>query len=261
MERFSAGGALELIERERVTYIPTAPASIVAMLNSPDLKKRDLTSLRVVITGGASAAIETIKAFQAALPSAQSDRAVRHAGNRLSHLHAPHRRSAEGQRHDRPLRRRDGAAHHRRRGQRRAARRGRRDRGDRPVGAPRLSEQSDAANRDSFTADGWFRTGDLGQFVDAEGNVRIAGRKKEIINRGGKKYFPREIEEILYEHPAILHVAMVGTPDARLGERNCLCVVLKPGASLTLDEVVAFFAAASPTTSCRSSSRSWTSCR
>ena len=97
-----------------------------------------------------------------------------------------------------------------------------------------------AANRDSFTADGWFRTGDLGQFVDAEGNVRIAGRKKEIINRGGKKYFPREIEELLYQHPAILQVAIVGAPDARLGEHNCMCVVLKPGASLTLDEVVAF---------------------
>jgi len=99
---------------------------------------------------------------------------------------------------------------------------------------------NDAANRDSFTADGWFRTGDLGQFVDAEDNVRIAGRKKEIINRGGKKYFPREIEELLYEHPAILQMAIVGAPDARLGEKNCLCVVLKPGASLTLDEVVAF---------------------
>ena len=99
---------------------------------------------------------------------------------------------------------------------------------------------NDAANRDSFTADGWFRTGDLGQFIDKEGNVRISGRKKEIINRGGKKYFPREIEELLHEHPAVVQVAIVGAPDARLGERNCMCVVLKEGAQLTLDEVVAF---------------------
>jgi non-ribosomal peptide synthetase component E (peptide arylation enzyme) len=95
------------------------------------------------------------------------------------------------------------------------------------------------ANQDSFTDDGWFRTGDLGEFVDEVGNVRISGRKKEIINRGGKKYFPREIEEILYEHPAFLHLAVVGLPDQRLGERNCLCAVLKPGASVTLEEVVA----------------------
>jgi acyl-CoA synthetase (AMP-forming)/AMP-acid ligase II len=96
------------------------------------------------------------------------------------------------------------------------------------------------ANRDSFTADGWFRSGDLGQFVDAENNVRISGRKKEIINRGGKKYFPREIEELLYEHPKILQVAVVGAPDPRLGERNCLCIVPKPGTAPSLDEIVNF---------------------
>jgi uncharacterized protein GlcG (DUF336 family) len=83
------------------------------------------------------------------------------------------------------------------------------------------------ANRDSFTADNWFRTGDLGQFVDAEGDVGIAGRKEEIINRGGKKYFPREIEELPYEHPKIVQVAIVGAPDPRLGERNSVCVIVK----------------------------------
>jgi len=97
-----------------------------------------------------------------------------------------------------------------------------------------------AVNREAFTADGWFRTGDLGQFVDRDGNVRIAGRKKEIVNRGGKKYFPREIEELLYEHPKIVQVAIVGAPDPRLGEKNCLCAIVKPGTTLALDEVVAF---------------------
>ena len=65
MERFAARGALELIERESVTYIATAPASIVAMLNDPELERFDTSSLRVVITGGASAAIETIRSYQA----------------------------------------------------------------------------------------------------------------------------------------------------------------------------------------------------
>jgi non-ribosomal peptide synthetase component E (peptide arylation enzyme) len=96
-----------------------------------------------------------------------------------------------------------------------------------------------AANAELFTKDGWFRTGDLGQY-DAAGNVRIVGRLKEMINRGGKKFFPREIEEILYTHPKILHAAIVGVPDPRLGERNCLCVIPRPGAALTLDEVVGF---------------------
>jgi acyl-CoA synthetase (AMP-forming)/AMP-acid ligase II len=95
------------------------------------------------------------------------------------------------------------------------------------------------ANAELFTADGWFRTGDLGQF-DTAGNVRIVGRLKEMINRGGKKFFPREIEEILYTHPKILHAAIVGVPDPRLGERNCLCVIPRPGQALALDEVVAY---------------------
>src|SRR4030095_8646018 len=63
-----------------------------------------------------------------------------------------------------------------------------------------------AANAELFTSDGWFRTVDLGQ-LDTAGNLRIVGRLKEMINRGGKKFFPREIEEILYTHPKILHAA------------------------------------------------------
>ena len=96
-----------------------------------------------------------------------------------------------------------------------------------------------AANAEAFTADGWFRTGDLGRVVDAAGNVEIVGRRKEIINRGGKKFFPREVEEILYTHPKIMHAAMVGVADARLGERNCLCVIPKAGQTVTLGEMIA----------------------
>ena len=76
--------------------------------------------------------------------------------------------------------------------------------------------------------------------MDGAGNVQIVGRRKEIINRGGKKFFPREIEEILYTHPKVLHAAIVGAPDPRLGERNCLCVIPRPGVALSLPEVVAF---------------------
>jgi acyl-CoA synthetase (AMP-forming)/AMP-acid ligase II len=62
-----------------------------------------------------------------------------------------------------------------------------------------------------------------------------------MINRGGKKFFPREVEEVLYAHPAILYCAIVGLPDPRLGERNCLCVVPKPGQTApTLEEVLRF---------------------
>jgi acyl-CoA synthetase (AMP-forming)/AMP-acid ligase II len=97
-----------------------------------------------------------------------------------------------------------------------------------------------SANASAFIKGGWFRTGDLGRYVDTQNNVQITGRSKEIINRGGKKFFPREVEEILYTHPKILHAAIVGIPDQRLGERNCLCVVPKPQQQLALGEVVSF---------------------
>src|ERR1700739_2386472 len=97
-----------------------------------------------------------------------------------------------------------------------------------------------AANAAAFNTEGWLRTGDLGRVVDADANVQITGRSKEIINRGGKKFFPREVEEILYIHPKVLHAAMIGLPDQRLGERNCLCVVPKPQQSISLEEAVSF---------------------
>lgn len=239
MERFSADGTLDTIEKERVTYIPTAPASIVAILNSAELQRRDLRSLRIVITGGASAAVETIKAFQAALPSAKL---IELYGMLETGFHALTRLS------DDPLKVNGTVG-------RCVDTMGLRilDDEGKDVAHGEIGEiaaigpsvhmgylDNPAANRDSFTSEGWFLTGDLGLFADKEGNVRISGRKKEIINRGGKKYFPREIEELLYEHPKIVQAAIVGAPDPRLGEKNCLCAIVKPGESLALEEVVGF---------------------
>jgi len=83
-----------------------------------------------------------------------------------------------------------------------------------------------SANAEAFNPEGWFRTGDLGRVVDADGNVQITGRQQGNHQpRRQKSFFPREVEEILYTHPQVMHVAMIGLPDARLGERNCLCVV------------------------------------
>jgi len=237
LDQFGARAALELIQRERVTYIPTAPASIIAMLNEPELGRFDLSSLRVVITGGASCPVETIREFRARIRG----HLIELYGMLETGFHTYTRFS------DNPeavtgtvgtvssglgLRLIDEAGR------------------DVAVGAegeiaaegPSVHlgyHKNPQANAEFFTADGWFRTGDLGQF-DAAGNVRIVGRLKEMINRGGKKFFPREIEEILYTHPKILHAAIVGVPDPRLGERNCLCVIPRPGQALALDEVVAY---------------------
>jgi len=237
LDRFGARAALQLIEREQVTFIPSAPASLIALLNDPELSRFDLRSLRVVITGGASCPVETIRAYRQEIPGHLIElygmlETGFHTFTRLTDdpeaVTGTIGRAAEGM----GLRLIDA------------------DGRDVPPGAegeiaaegPSVHlgyHDNPAANAELFTPDGWFRTGDLGQ-LDASGNVRIVGRLKEMINRGGKKFFPREIEEILYTHPKILHAAIVGVPDPRLGERNCLCVIPRAGASFSLEEAVDF---------------------
>ena len=87
--------------------------------------------------------------------------------------------------------------------------------------------------------DGWFDTGDLAR-MDADGYIRIAGRSKDIIIRGGENIPVVEVEGLLFRHPAVAEVAIVGIPDARLGERACAFVRLREGASLSLPEVTAY---------------------
>ena len=87
----------------------------------------------------------------------------------------------------------------------------------------------DPAMNDAFTPDGFFRTGDLG-VMDADGYVRITGRKKDVIIRKGENLSAKGIEDELASHPAVADVAVIGVPDAERGERVCACVVLRPGA-------------------------------
>jgi cyclohexanecarboxylate-CoA ligase len=92
------------------------------------------------------------------------------------------------------------------------------------------------AHLNATDAEGWFDTGDLA-FLDAEGYVRINGRSKDIIIRGGENIPVLEIENLLYKHPAVAMVAIVGYPDARLGERACAFVTVKPGQTFSLEEM------------------------
>jgi non-ribosomal peptide synthetase component E (peptide arylation enzyme) len=97
-----------------------------------------------------------------------------------------------------------------------------------------------AATRDAFTADGWFCTGDLGERRDGS-FYSIVGRNKDIINRGGVKFNPADIEALLEAHPKVMQAAVVPMPDPILGEKACAFVTLKPGAAApALEEVVAY---------------------
>lgn len=238
LDRFSGKAALELIERERVTKISTAPASIIAMLNEPDLGGYDVSSLRVVITGGASCPVETLREFNRRVKGRLIElygmlEDGYHTYTRFSddpeQVNGTIGRCVEGMK----LRLLDEAGRDVAPG----------EAGEIAAWGPSVHlgyHNNPKANAESFTADGWFRSGDLGVFADGERNVRIVGRNKEIINRGGKKFFPREVEEILYTHPKVMHAAIVGVKDARLGERNCLCVIPKAGESVTLEEMTGY---------------------
>jgi len=96
--------------------------------------------------------------------------------------------------------------------------------------------RDDAATREAWTADGWFRTGDLGRF-DAAGNLVIAGRKRDVIRRGGKTIQPGEVEALLSGHPKIHKAVVVGFSDPVLGERACAVVVPKRGEAISLDDL------------------------
>lgn len=101
--------------------------------------------------------------------------------------------------------------------------------------------QDDAHNREAFTADGWFRTGDIGH-IDDDGYLSVTDRKKDIIIRGGENISTSEVERILCTHPDIAEAAVTGVPDELMGERACAFVVLRPGAQLTLPDVLTHFA-------------------
>jgi len=99
-------------------------------------------------------------------------------------------------------------------------------------------ENNPKANAEGWRA-GWFRTGDQG-VMDADGYVSITGRLKEIINRGGEKVSPREVDEILMDHPAVAQVVCFGMPHAKLGEEVAAAVVLREGQAATERELQAF---------------------
>jgi len=237
LDQFDAVTAMRLIERERVTYFCCAPAHLVAMLNSPDLERFDLGSLQMVVTGGASCPIEVIRTFRGRLrghlielygmletgfqswtrPTDDPESVCGTCGPAIPEVQS---KILDENDHECP----PGAV------------------GEILSRGPSVTigyYNNADANARSFTDGGWFRTGDLGPF-DANGLLRIVGRRKEMIIRGGANIYPREIEEVLYQHPDIMDAAVIGIPDARLGERTCACVVPRPGRTLDFDAVVGF---------------------
>jgi acyl-CoA synthetase (AMP-forming)/AMP-acid ligase II len=236
-EVFDAEQALALVERERVTHFCSAPAHLVSLLNVPNLGRYDLSSLQVMTTGGASCPIEVIREVRGRLPGHllelygmlecgfqshttlddDPEEVCGLVGRPLSQMEI---RVVDDNGLDCP----SGTA------------------GEILTYGPSVTVgyyNNLDANARSFSADGWFATGDIG-ILDARGYLKIVDRKKELIIRGGANIYPREIEEVLYQHPKVLEAAAVGVPDPRLGERVCACIVPRPGESLSFEELIAF---------------------
>ncbi|WP_332877633.1 AMP-binding protein [Massilia sp. S19_KUP03_FR1] len=93
--------------------------------------------------------------------------------------------------------------------------------------------------RDAIDAARWMHTGDLAT-IDADGFATIVGRAKDMVIRGGENIYPREVEEFLYRHPQVQDVQCVGVPDKKYGEELCACIVLRPGAQVTAQDIRAF---------------------
>jgi long-chain acyl-CoA synthetase len=228
--RFSAAQALRVIERDRVTVFEGVPTMYVGLLHEA-ADAPDTSTLRLCVSGGAALPVEVLHGFEAAFG------AVILEGYGLSET-SP-------------------VATFNRRGQRKPGSIGLPIEGvelrlvgedGRQVPAGEVGEiairghnvMKGYRGRPEATAaaisGGWFRTGDLAR-ADEDGFYYIVDRKKDMIIRGGYNVYPREIEEVLYEHPAVLEAAVIGVPHASLGEEVAAAVVLRPGASAAPEEL------------------------
>ena len=240
LDVWEPGRALSLIAAHRCSYTVAATPFLHGVVHHPDLAETDVSALGVFMCGGADMAPELITSASAAL-----DCMVTRAYGSTEYP------SATGcNRHD-PLDKRartDGRAM-------RAVQVRIVDEtgseapagavGDVLVRGPELfiGYLDASLNDEAFTADGWFRTGDIGR-LDADGYLEITGRRKDIIIRGGENISVKEIEDRLFGHPKIGDVAVVAAPDPVLGERVCAVIVPLPGQTITLAEVADWLRAA-----------------
>ena len=233
LPRFDAAKALGILADQRVTIFAGVPTMFSALLHVPDRSGYDVSALRLCISGGAAMPVEVLRQFEDAFDCIVLEGYGLSETSPVASFNHPGRERKPGS-----------------------------------IGTPirgvemRVVDASGAEvpqgevgeiairghnimkgylNRPEATAeavsdDGWFRTGDIGR-VDEDGYYYIVDRKKDLIIRGGYNIYPREIEEVLYEHPEVAEAAVVGIPHPELGEEVGAAVALKPGATVTTDEL------------------------
>jgi long-chain acyl-CoA synthetase len=228
--RFDPAKALEIVERDEVTVFEGVPTMFGAMLHG--VQDHDATSLRLCVSGGAAMPVEVMRAFEDAFGCKILEGYGLSETSPVASFNHPDRERKPGS-----------------------------------IGTPvagvemKVVDEHDSEvpvgdvgeivirghnvmkgywNRAGATAEamrgGWFHTGDMAK-VDEDGYFFIVDRKKDMIIRGGYNVYPREIEEVLYEHPAVREAAVIGVPHPEFGEEVAAAVALKPDADVTEDEL------------------------
>ena len=246
LRRFDCRRIFELIEQERIYTMCLVPAMAIALVNSPDRQKHDLSSLQRVIIGGAASSPTIIREVEEKLGvTCISGYGLTETSPALSHSFIKHGLEFEGpQKYERQ------------------AMTGYPDPGiemrvvdDQDRDVPRdgktigeIITRSDGVmlgywNQPEATAEalrgGWFHTGDMAT-INEDGYLLIVDRKKDIINSGGENISSLEVEKILMAHPSVLEAAVIPVPDERWGEAPKALVVLKPGTQAGEIELIEF---------------------
>jgi long-chain acyl-CoA synthetase len=230
--RFDGAKALDVIERDGVTVFEGVPTMFSAMLHQPDAADRDVSSLRLCVSGGSAMPVEVMRSFEETFGCIVLEGYGLSETSPVASFNHPHAERKPGS-IGTPIR---GV-------EMRLVDDDGKDVAPGEVGEIAIRGENVMKGywqREDETAkaipDGWLRTGDLAR-QDDDGYYFIVDRKKEMIIRGGYNVYPREIEEALYEHPAVAEAACIGVKHPDLGEEVAAAVALKPGASAEPDEL------------------------
>ncbi len=234
----SPEAVFRLVEKHRVTHIHVVPALLIRWLADPAIKNYDLSSLRVIQSGGQRLQPETRLKTQELIPSVTVQENFGMAEGVLMFVRLDDPPDVRLETVGRPICPDDEIMLL--------------DEEDNIVRFGDVGEfccrgpytlrgyyGAPEHNARAFTPDGFYRSGDLMR-QHHSGNYMVEGRKKDLINRGGEKISAEEIENLILSHPAVQNVACVPVPDADLGERMCACVVVHRGCTLTFDELIGF---------------------
>jgi len=248
MPQFEPRGWLDLVERERISHAFLVPTMLKQLLDQPDLERRDLSSLEILSYGGAAMPFPVIRraierfpktvGFVNAFGQTETTSTLTLLGPEDHRLEGTaeeiERRTRRLTSIGRPLpdvevRIADDDGHARGAG----------EVGEIWVRTPRVMKGYAGAGGSPLVADGWLPTRDMG-WVDEDGYLYVAGRKDDMIIRGGENIAPAEVEAVLQSHPAVEEAAVVGVPDVEWGQRVAAFVVVRPGASLSPDALTDF---------------------